>query len=70
MGATGDPPPSGAAFSHEMLTTGDQKLPASARPRVRERILVAMLGLALAAVLAHAARRSTAIDNPISRRSR
>jgi hypothetical protein len=53
-----------------MRTTGDGKPSASERPRRRERVLVAILGLALAVVLAHAARRSTAIDNPISRRSR
>jgi hypothetical protein len=70
MGATADPRPGGAAGWAEMLTTGDRKPPAGPRPRVRERILVAMLGLALAAVLAHAARRSAAIDNHISRRSR
>jgi hypothetical protein len=42
------------------------KQPAGARSRM----LAAMLGLALAAVLAHAARRSSALLNQIRRRSR
>jgi hypothetical protein len=70
MSAAADHRPGCVADSHEVLTTGARKPSPSARPRVRERILAAMLGLALAAVLAHAARRSTAIDNHIGRRSR
>jgi hypothetical protein len=70
LGDTADPRSSGVAGSHELLTTPARKPPASARPRVRERILVAILRLALAAVLTHAARRATAIGNHISRRSR
>jgi hypothetical protein len=69
-GAMADPPAGGAARWPEMPTTGDGKPSASERPRRRERVLVAILGLALAVVLARAARRWTAIDNPISRRSR
>jgi hypothetical protein len=67
-GAAADPRPGGAALSHEVPTSGPRKPPPS--PRARERILVAMLGLALAAVLVHAARRATAIDTHIGRRSR
>jgi hypothetical protein len=69
MSASAEPQPGGAAPSHAVLTIGARK-PPSGRPRARERILVAMLGLALAAVLAHAARRATALDTQSSRRSR
>jgi hypothetical protein len=69
-GEAADPRPGRAAGWRAAGTTGRRKPAPSARPGARERIVVAMLGLALAAVLAHAARRSTAIRNHISRRSR
>lgn len=69
-GAAAAAPTGRTAGGRETSTTGYPNRPTSARQRPRERILAAILGLALAAVLAQAARRSTAIRNQISRRSR
>lgn len=69
-GDAADPRPGGAAGGREVLTTRRRTPAPSGPPGARERIVVGMLGLALAAVLAHAARRSTATRNPISRRIR
>jgi hypothetical protein len=59
-------PRHGAVFARKVPASDAWKQPAGARSRM----LAAMLGLALAAVLAHAARRSSALLNHIRRRSR
>jgi hypothetical protein len=61
-----DPRPGGAVFALKVPASDAWKQP----PGARSRVLAAMLGLALAAVLAYAARRSSALRNHIKRRSR